>query len=284
MNQILYWHAPLWEVLAIVLTGLAVLSWLVVCATRRIDPATVLPALNPALETQPLFLFDRLAGITPLNTAAQHTLRISPVGEVPGSLDILTDVLAEAYAEGHLVQYADWPEPGAILLAMPLLEEAGKITGTLAVVLREPAPLVEPPLLEMPATPIPDAWESLGSTLQYHRTLPVVRVWRGAGPPVAGAEGWDEQLLRPPEMMLLRMLCDRSGEAQPADMLYHAIWPEDEIDRYGDLRPDQRNRLRGLVYRLRRHIEPDPRNPQYLCTAHGVGYVLYVNVEQSHEA
>jgi DNA-binding response OmpR family regulator len=76
------------------------------------------------------------------------------------------------------------------------------------------------------------------------------------------------------EEQLLRYLLDHPVGVQPAAALFRVIWPDDDIGGYG-LRPEQQDRLRRLVYQLRQHTEPDPRNPRFVVTAHGVGYALY---------
>ena len=74
MNQHIYWHAPLWEVLLVILTSLAFLGWLLVRALRRPDLPAALSAIHPAMNDQPLFFFDRVQGITCVNNAAEQTL------------------------------------------------------------------------------------------------------------------------------------------------------------------------------------------------------------------
>ena len=49
-----------------------------------------------------------------------------------------------------------------------------------------------------------------------------------------------------------------------------------DVDDLG-LRPDQRDRLRRLVFNVRQKIELDPRSPRLLRTMHGMGYALYVD-------
>jgi len=89
---------------------------------------------------------------------------------------------------------------------------------------------------------------------------------------------WQEYQLSHTEETLLRYLLEHQTEVQTLEMLFCVVWPDDKVDRYG-LHPDQKDRLRHLACQLRRHVEPDPRNPRYVCTAHGVGYVLYLERE-----
>jgi len=89
---------------------------------------------------------------------------------------------------------------------------------------------------------------------------------------------WQENQISPTEEALLRHLLTHSNEVQAAEALFSAVWPDDEVGTFG-LRPDQKDRLRRLVFQLRQHVEPDPRAPRYVRTAHGAGYVLYSNGE-----
>jgi DNA-binding response OmpR family regulator len=43
---------------------------------------------------------------------------------------------------------------------------------------------------------------------------------------------------------------------------------------WGEGYETENHMLRQVVYRLRRKIESDPRDPQYLQTRPGIGYVL----------
>ena len=51
---------------------------------------------------------------------------------------------------------------------------------------------------------------------------------------------------------------------------------QDGLKEPGDPDPDELNRLHTAVSRLRRKIEPDPREPRYLFTVHGRGYRLFL--------
>jgi len=73
MGQHVYWHAPLWEVLLVILIGLALLGWLVVRLLRRPDLAAMLSAIHPTLNDQPLFFFDCVKGITCLKKVSDNS-------------------------------------------------------------------------------------------------------------------------------------------------------------------------------------------------------------------
>ncbi len=279
MSQYVYWHAPLWEILLVALIGLAMLGWLIARALCRPDLSTALSAVNPALNDQPLFFFDRVKGVTCLNDVAEQTLRNLPASQQQSLLDVLMDTLLEACYEARITQQQDWPESDYTLIAVPLSKQPGDVTGVLVLVTAET--LLPPPecLVDEPLTAETKYWLTLSPALRLNRARPVVYV-RRISPVAAGntTATWQEYQLGHMEETLLRYLLEHQAEVQTAEMLFRAIWPEDPVERYG-LRPDQKDRLRHLVFQLRRHIEPDPRNPRYVCTAHGVGYVLYLEQE-----
>jgi DNA-binding response OmpR family regulator len=70
------------------------------------------------------------------------------------------------------------------------------------------------------------------------------------------------------ESEILRMLHERAGEAVPRTDLLERIWgvgggPADRtVDNH--------------IVSLRRKLEPDPKNPRHILTAHAVGYKLVV--------
>lgn len=278
MSQYVYWHAPLWEVLLLVLISLMFLTWLVVRALRRPNLPAALSAVNPALNDHPLFFFDRMTGVTCLNEAAQQTLDNLPASQRQHMLDALMDTLLEAYEESRVAQQQGWPDPDCILVAAPFARQPGDVTGVLAVVTTEwlPPPLADR-VADEPPTREANGWLTLGPALRVHRTRPLVHVWR-ADPTQDARPSWQEYQLSHAEETLLRYLLEHEGEVQPSETLFQVVWPDDEVDEFG-LRPDQKDRLRRLVYQLRQHMEPEPRNPRYVCTAHGVGYVLYTEEE-----
>ncbi|MBE9472428.1 MAG: winged helix-turn-helix domain-containing protein [Anaerolineae bacterium] len=279
MGQHVYWHAPLWEVLLVVLTSLVLLGWLVVRALRRPDLSAALSAINPALNDQPLFFFDRVKGVTCLNDAAEQTFNSLLASQQQFLLDVLTETLLEAYKEARITRRQDWPDSDYTLIAAPIFRQPDGVTGVLALVTAEtPLPPADRPVVELLAAET-KAWLTLGPTLRLHRTRPVVYV-RRISPTTAevATATWQEYRLSHTEETLLRYLLEHRAEVQTAETLFRAVWPDDEVDRYG-LRPDQRDRLRRLVCQLRQHVEPDPHNPRYVCTAHGIGYVLYLEQE-----
>lgn len=70
------------------------------------------------------------------------------------------------------------------------------------------------------------------------------------------------------EWDLLLHLAGRRGEVCPRAELYEVLYGE----KINVNNPDQR--LNKLVERLRKHIEPDPRNPTLITNVHGAGYTL----------
>ncbi len=279
MGQHVYWNAPLWEVLLAGSVSLALLGWLVARALRCPDVAISLSAVDPALNSQPLFFFDRIKGLRCLNDAARQALQMLPEARRQFLLDVLMDTLLESHEEARLARQQDWPEPDCVLMAMPIFKKPDGVAGVLALVITEP-PL---PPADLVAKEIrvgeAEAWLAPGSSLRFHCTQPMVQVKR-TGVEMADNASWQEYHLNSMEAALLRRLLEHSAEPQASEMLFGVVWPDEQVDRYG-LRLDQRDRLRRLVFQLRQHIEPDPRNPRYVRTVHGVGYVLYPERESS---
>jgi two-component system KDP operon response regulator KdpE len=70
--------------------------------------------------------------------------------------------------------------------------------------------------------------------------------------------------LTPKELDLLRHLTQRANQAVPHRELLQAVWGPD----YGD----QVDYLRAFIKSLRKKVEPDPENPQYITTEPWIGY------------
>jgi two-component system, OmpR family, alkaline phosphatase synthesis response regulator PhoP len=70
--------------------------------------------------------------------------------------------------------------------------------------------------------------------------------------------------LTPREMKIMVMLAGHLGQHLRREDLLDAIWGEDY--------PGGSNIVDVYIGRLRRKIEPDPANPQYIQSARGVGY------------
>jgi len=72
-----------------------------------------------------------------------------------------------------------------------------------------------------------------------------------------------EESLTPTESKLLHILLRDSGRTVRSEFLLRRLWPLEEV--FEDT-------LRVHVYRLRKKIEEDPRNPTYIATVRGDGY------------
>jgi DNA-binding response OmpR family regulator len=68
------------------------------------------------------------------------------------------------------------------------------------------------------------------------------------------------------EFRLLHLLMINRGQVLPSDIIVDRVWG------YGG--EGDSTLLKNLVYRLRRKIEPDPRQPRYIQTVAGEGYSL----------
>jgi two-component system KDP operon response regulator KdpE len=70
--------------------------------------------------------------------------------------------------------------------------------------------------------------------------------------------------LTPTEYNLLALLINNAGRVLPYTTLLERVWGWEYID---DV-----DYLRVYIWHLRRKLEPDPKNPCYVLTEHGVGY------------
>jgi hypothetical protein len=268
MSSTVYWQAPLWQVALLLLVAGLLLGWLAWRALRRPDAAAALAEVDPALETGALFHFDGVHGVTGLTAGARELLAAGG-GEERDRLLVAT--LLRAFETGRSAQQPDWPEAGSSLVALPLGGAGGRVAGVLGLVAAEQlAPPHEAPAPEAEAAVA--SWLPLGQALRLSRTRPIVQVRSGASPE------WETRTLSHTEEAVLRHLAARPGEVQAAEQLFGVAWPDESVSRHG-LRPDQRDRLRRLVFQLRQHVEPEPGQPRYVGTAHGVGYVLYADGE-----
>jgi two-component system KDP operon response regulator KdpE len=75
-----------------------------------------------------------------------------------------------------------------------------------------------------------------------------------------------EITLTPTEYSLLLQLATNSDKVLTHSMLLHSVW--------GNEYSSEKEYLRVFVGRLRRKLEPDPKNPRYIHTVPGVGYHL----------
>lgn len=71
-------------------------------------------------------------------------------------------------------------------------------------------------------------------------------------------------LLTPREMKIMVILAGRVGQVLQREELLEAVWGQDY--------QGESNIVEVYIRRLRRKIEPDPSNPQYIQSARGVGY------------
>ena len=69
------------------------------------------------------------------------------------------------------------------------------------------------------------------------------------------------------EYKLLEILCKNKGRAMTKQILLDKLW-----DYNGNYVDD--NTLSVNIRRLRRKIEDDPKNPQYIITLFGIGYII----------
>jgi DNA-binding response OmpR family regulator len=72
--------------------------------------------------------------------------------------------------------------------------------------------------------------------------------------------------LSPREFEILQLLIAHAGETVTREQLLHHIWGE-----HASL---YTRTIDAHITRLRQKIEPNPSNPQYIITAHRVGYRL----------
>jgi len=75
-----------------------------------------------------------------------------------------------------------------------------------------------------------------------------------------------EITLTPTEYSLLQQLAVNSDKVLTHSMLLHSVW--------GTEYSSEKEYLRVFVGRLRRKLEPDPKNPRFIHTIPGVGYHL----------
>lgn len=76
---------------------------------------------------------------------------------------------------------------------------------------------------------------------------------------------WQRAHFEPKEFEVLRELVLRRGQVITREKLYSEFFPDAE---------DPANALNRCIYELRKELEPDRRNPQYILTIRGVGYLF----------
>ena len=68
------------------------------------------------------------------------------------------------------------------------------------------------------------------------------------------------------ELALFRFLLEHPGQVFTKEQLYQQVWNENLVDD---------NTIMVYMKRLREKIEDDPKNPRYITTIRGIGYLFY---------
>jgi len=105
--------------------------------------------------------------------------------------------------------------------------------------------------------------------------VPGVRIDTNAGE--VWVDGRRAETLTDLEYRVLSLFAEHGGQLCDKYQIVEAVWGEDYIDRVDDAR------IEKLISRLRKKIEPDPNNPQYLVTVRGRGYRLVGAVGRRNE-
>lgn len=72
--------------------------------------------------------------------------------------------------------------------------------------------------------------------------------------------------LTPTEFKLLKILMKEPGRVFTQEQLVTRVWGEEYTEEVGY--------IRRYIWHLRRKVEPNPDQPQYILTEHGIGYKL----------
>ena len=87
---------------------------------------------------------------------------------------------------------------------------------------------------------------------------------------VIDSERWEVSLRGEPvdltatERRLLFLLAENHGRVLPTESILEGVWGQESVDEV--------DYVKVYVWRLRQKIEPDPSDPTYIRTEHGVGY------------
>lgn len=278
--QFVYWYAPLWQVIVVAAIGLLLLGWLLVLAGRRPGLSRALAAVDPALASQPAIYFDHAGGFVALNAGAEVLLGELRLSDTD-ALRALADALWEAEIEASASQL-DTILPDKTVVIVPVFRRPEDVSGVVAMVMPRAAPLAITSVSAASSklTSEAESWIVLGPALRIHRTRAVVQVKRSEPWQADEDAARQESTLTDIEQRLLRGLLQHPDEAQPVEAIFQWVWPGEDVDDLG-LRPDQRDRLRRLVFNVRQKIELDPRSPRLLRTVHGLGYALHVDQEDA---
>ncbi|TXC81506.1 response regulator transcription factor [Luteibaculum oceani] len=86
---------------------------------------------------------------------------------------------------------------------------------------------------------------------------------------VVRTKNGEERHLTPKEAMVLKMLISRKGEAINRNEILDVVW--------GNENPPGTRTIDNFLVQFRKDFEPDPKNPQYFKSVHGVGYRLVLD-------
>lgn len=79
----------------------------------------------------------------------------------------------------------------------------------------------------------------------------------------------EETQLTPTEFEILKYLMKNQGKVLSSDAILANAWGPEYIG--------ERELVKQFIYRLRTKLEPNPRDPQYILTVRGSGYVFEAN-------
>lgn len=268
MNQVIYWNAPLWQLIIatlILIIAFGTQHWFI---WRRQTLRQAIHNTDSNLATLPLFFFSELGGLLPLSDAAYLFLERNNL-QKNDHMRLLMTLLRQTVDSNHIIMRNDDTIDPLSLITIPHFNPQTKQGGVLAVIIDDTINFTTHTTdienASLPNDTLHD-WVQIDNDLMVHLFAPKIQIKR--------EKQWIEKHPSHLQQQLLRYFINNIGQSVSYHDLFQHIWTDEQIEHPG-LAQHQREKLRAQIYHLRQLIEQDTSTPQKINTIHSYGYIFH---------